>query len=66
MMRQLAVSVSEDIWKRILKMTDEQEISISSWIREAIEKSLDCKMSQESSKSHQTNESKKDPDMLPF
>lgn len=43
MTRQLATSVSEDTWKEILKVTDEEEVSISSWIREAIEKHLDYK-----------------------
>lgn len=38
--RQLAVSVSEETWKKILESTNEQEISFSSWIREAIEKKL--------------------------
>jgi predicted transcriptional regulator len=41
MTRQLAVSVSDDTWNKISKLTDEEEISISSWIREAIEKYLD-------------------------
>lgn len=40
MTRQMAVSVSEDTWNKILKVTDKEEISISSWIREAIEKYL--------------------------
>jgi hypothetical protein len=40
MTRQMAVSVSEDTWNKILKATDREEISISSWIREAIEKYL--------------------------
>ena len=35
--RQLAVSVSEDTWVRILESTNEEEISFSSWIRDAIE-----------------------------
>jgi len=35
--RQLAVSVSEETWDKILKFTNEQEISISEWIRDAIE-----------------------------
>jgi len=38
--RQLAVSVSEDIWVRILESTDKAEVSFSSWIRDAIEKKL--------------------------
>ena len=41
MTKQLATSVSEDTWRKILKVTDEEEVSISSWIREAIEKYLD-------------------------
>ena len=41
MTRQLATSVSEDTWKKISKVTDEEEVSISSWIRETIEKRLD-------------------------
>ena len=36
--RQLAVSVSDETWKKILEATNDQEISFSSWIREAIEK----------------------------
>jgi hypothetical protein len=43
MTRQLAVSVSEDTWEKILKATDEKEMSISSWIREAIEWYLNYK-----------------------
>ena len=38
--RQLAVSVSDDTWVRILDSTNKQEISISAWIRVAIEKKL--------------------------
>lgn len=38
--RQLAVSVSDEAWKKILEETNNQEISVSSWIREAIEKKL--------------------------
>ena len=38
--RQLAVSVSEATWKRILESTNEAEVSFSSWIREAIENKL--------------------------
>jgi hypothetical protein len=38
--RQLAVSVSDETWKKILEATNDQEISFSSWIREAIEKKL--------------------------
>ena len=38
--RQLAVSVSEDTWVKILESTDKEEISFSSWIRDAIEKKL--------------------------
>jgi hypothetical protein len=34
--RQLAVSVSEDTWVKILESTNEEEISFSSWIRDAI------------------------------
>jgi hypothetical protein len=44
MTRQLAVSVSENTWNKISKTTDEKEISISSWIREAIEWYLNYKM----------------------
>ena len=44
MTKQLAVSVSEDTWNKILKTTDEEEISISSWIREAIEWHLNYKI----------------------
>jgi len=43
MTRQLAVSVSEDTWEKILKATDEEEMSISSWIRESIESYLNYK-----------------------
>ena len=38
--RQLAVSVSEKTWKKILESTNEAEISISEWIREAVETRL--------------------------
>ena len=38
--RQLAVSVSEDNWVRILESTNKEEISFSSWIRDAIETKL--------------------------
>ena len=40
LIRQLAVSVSEETWKKILESTNEAEISISEWIREAIETRL--------------------------
>ena len=40
MTRQMAVTVSEDTWNKILKVTDKEEISISSWIREAVERYL--------------------------
>ncbi len=36
--RQLAVSVSEDVWRKIIEETDAKEISISSWIGRAIDK----------------------------
>jgi predicted CopG family antitoxin len=55
--RQLAVSVSEDTWQRILKSTDEAEVSISEWIREAIEKRLNL---DGSGKKTQTKDSKGD------
>ena len=38
--RQLAVSVSEDTWVRILEFTNKEEVSFSSWIRDAIETKL--------------------------
>jgi hypothetical protein len=38
--RQLAVSVSEDTWVKILESTNKAEISFSSWIRDAIETKL--------------------------
>ena len=38
--RQLAVSVSEDTWVRILDSTNKEEVSFSSWIRDAIETKL--------------------------
>jgi predicted HicB family RNase H-like nuclease len=40
LIRQLAVSVSEETWKKILESTSEAEVSISEWIREAIEEKL--------------------------
>jgi predicted HicB family RNase H-like nuclease len=40
MTRQLAVSVSEEAWKQILEATNELEVSVSQWIREAIEQKL--------------------------
>ena len=43
MTKQLATSVSEDTWGKVTKVTNEEEVSISSWIREAIEKHLDFK-----------------------
>jgi hypothetical protein len=50
--RQLAVSVSEDTWVNILESTDKEEVSISSWIRDAIEKKLAL---DEPSQNHQSN-----------
>ena len=44
MTRQLAVCVPEDIWGRIVAVTDEEEISISTWIRQAIEWYLEEKV----------------------
>lgn len=38
--RQLAVSVSENTWVRILESTSEKDVSLSSWIRDAIETKL--------------------------
>lgn len=38
--RQLAVSVSEETWERIQEVTDEAEISVSEWIREAVKEKL--------------------------
>ena len=38
--RQLAVSVSENTWVRILESTNKAEVSFSSWIRDAIETKL--------------------------
>ena len=38
--RQLAVSVSDETWEKILEATNDQEISFSSWIREAIENKM--------------------------
>jgi hypothetical protein len=55
--RQLAVSVSEHIWVRILESTDREEVSISAWIRDAIEKKLAL---DESSQNAQPNISKKE------
>jgi hypothetical protein len=46
------VSVSEDIWVRILESTNEAEISFSSWIRDGIEKKLAL---EESSQTDQPN-----------
>ena len=50
--RQLAVSVSEDIGVRILESTNKEEVSFSSWIRDAIEKKLAL---EESSQNDQSN-----------
>ena len=50
--RQLAVSVSEDTWVRILELTNKEEVSFSSWIRDAIEKKLAL---EESSQNDQSN-----------
>jgi post-segregation antitoxin (ccd killing protein) len=40
LIRQLAVSVSEETWKKILESTNEAEVNISEWIRDAIEARL--------------------------
>jgi hypothetical protein len=66
MTRQLAVSVSEDTWNNIIKMTDKEDVSISSWITELIEKSLNDKIAEEISKCHEANASNKDHGILPF
>jgi hypothetical protein len=55
--RQLGVSVSEDIWVRILESTNKAEVSFSSWIRDAVEKKL---ASEESSQNDQSNISRKE------
>ena len=55
--RQLGVSVSEHIWVRILESTDREEVSFSSWIRDAIEKKLDLG---ESSQNDQSNISRRE------
>lgn len=34
--------VSEDVYERILNLCDQQEISISEWLRDAIEIKLSC------------------------
>ena len=38
--RQLAVSVSENTWVKILESTNSEEVSFSSWIRDAVDKKL--------------------------
>lgn len=38
--KQLGVSISEDTWDRLLEITNKHEVSISSWVRNAIEKTL--------------------------
>ncbi len=55
--RQLAVSVSEDIWVRILESTNKEEVSFSSWIRDGIEKKLAL---EESSQNDQLNIQRKE------
>ena len=40
LIRQLAVSVSEETWKKILESTNEAEVTFSAWIREAVETRL--------------------------
>jgi hypothetical protein len=45
LIRQLAVSVSEETWKKILESTNEAEVSISEWIRDAIEMKLELQNS---------------------
>ena len=55
--RQLAVSVSEDIWVRISESTDKEEVNFSSWIRDAIERKLAL---EESSQNDQFNISRKE------
>ena len=55
--RQLAVSVSEDIWVRILESTNKEEVIFSSWIRDGIEEKLAL---DESSQNGQSNISRKE------
>jgi hypothetical protein len=55
--RQLAVSVSEDIWVRILESTNKEEVSFSKWIRDGIEKKLAL---EESSQNDQSNISRRE------
>ena len=50
--RQLAVSVSEDTWVRILESTNKEEVSFSSWIRDAIEKKLALEKSSQNDQSN--------------
>ena len=54
--RQLAVSVSEDTWVRILESTNKEDVSFSSWIRDGIEKKLAL---DESSQTNLSNISRK-------
>jgi hypothetical protein len=50
--RQLAVSVSEDTWVRILESTNREEVSFSSWIRDAVEKKLALEKSPQNDQSN--------------
>ena len=34
--------VTEDVYERIQKLCDQQELSISEWLRDAIENKLSC------------------------
>ena len=55
--RQLAVSVSEDTWVRVLESTNKEEVSFSNWIRDAIAEKLAL---DESSQNDQSNISRKE------
>ena len=55
--RKLAVSISEDIWVKILEPTNKEEVSFSSWIRDGIENKLAL---DESSQTDQSNISRKE------
>ncbi len=56
--RQLAVSVSEDTWVRILESTNKEEVSFSSWIRDAIESKLTLDRSSQKDQSKPTKKEK--------
>ena len=56
--RQLAVSVSDDTWVKILESTNAEEVSFSSWIKDGIEKKLALEKSSQIDQSNISREEK--------